>query len=258
MDAFLLVRLFKKTPNWKRQSLTLTHRPFYWYDIRAVLVLVFTPYFVAAAIHATMAALHIELANNERFWLIVQSIALQWLGIVIIAALLKRRRLHMYNAFGIAPRKIIKHVLLGVLFYLAIMPILLVCQFTWQVFLHIIDHQPDLQDVAHFVLGETNMPMRIYLVIMGVALAPIMEEIFFRGILLPICTRRGGIAKGIILVSLIFATIHFHVPSLVPLFILSVAFSLAYFYSKSIIVPITMHSIFNGTSMILLMITGQQ
>jgi membrane protease YdiL (CAAX protease family) len=41
---------------------------------------------------------------------------------------------------------------------------------------------------------------------------------------------------------------------MMPLFVIAVAFSLAYIYSGSIVVPMVMHGLFNGVNVAMLMI----
>jgi len=83
-------------------------------------------------------------------------------------------------------------------------------------------------------------------------LAPLFEEVIFRGILLPLVARRWGTAAAVVTVSALFAMVHFHLPSVVPLFVIAVAFSLGYVYSGSLLVPVAMHALFNGVNLVML------
>ena len=83
--------------------------------------------------------------------------------------------------------------------------------------------------------------------------APIMEEMLFRGIGLPIIARiSGGLTLPIILISTLFGSIHASLSGLLPLTIVGIALALAYISSGSLLVPITMHVLFNSGSMCLL------
>ncbi len=64
-------------------------------------------------------------------------------------------------------------------------------------------------------------------------------------------------AVAIIVVSMLFALIHAHLPALVPLFIVAVGCNLAYIHSESLIVPITMHALFNGINLIIFYLTHE-
>jgi membrane protease YdiL (CAAX protease family) len=54
-------------------------------------------------------------------------------------------------------------------------------------------------------------------------------------------------------VSAAFAVTHLHVPSLGPLFALAVGLGLSYELTGSLLVPITMHALFNATNVAVLL-----
>jgi membrane protease YdiL (CAAX protease family) len=92
------------------------------------------------------------------------------------------------------------------------------------------------------------------MLILAAVLAPVFEECLFRGILLPLLARRLGTGAAVLLSSVAFASIHFHLPSLVPLCVVAVGFSLGYLYAGSLWVPIVMHALFNGVNLSLLLL----
>ena len=111
---------------------------------------------------------------------------------------------------------------------------------------------PTLQEVATAITTEKSLGIRVYLTGVAVVVAPFFEELLFRGILLPAVAKRYGVGWAIVLVSLAFAGIHLHLPSLVPLFVMAVAFSLAYLHTGSILAPAVMHGLFNAVNILLL------
>jgi uncharacterized protein len=46
------------------------------------------------------------------------------------------------------------------------------------------------------------------MVIFGITIAPLMEELFFRGFLYPVVARRAGVNAGIVITAFLFALIH--------------------------------------------------
>jgi membrane protease YdiL (CAAX protease family) len=117
-------------------------------------------------------------------------------------------------------------------------------------------HSFYLQDVALLFLAPMTPPEKVALIFIAVIIAPLFEEILFRGLLFPWVVRRAGLWPAVGLVSLFFAAIHMHLPSLLPLFLLSSFFCLAYARTRSLLVPIGMHAAFNGVTVILLFIMG--
>jgi hypothetical protein len=83
--------------------------------------------------------------------------------------------------------------------------------------------------------------------------APVVEELLFRGVLLPAVNRLVGARPAIVIVSLLFALVHGHWPSMVPLFMLSTALCLAYIYRGSLMTSIVMHASFNALTIAVIM-----
>lgn len=86
------------------------------------------------------------------------------------------------------------------------------------------------------------------LIISGVliiAVAPVVEEIFFRGFLLRSLSNKMGIFYGSVLTALIFALLHLQPNSIIPVFILGLIINSLVIKSKSIIPAIAFH-VFNN------------
>lgn len=145
---------------------------------------------------------------------------------------------------------------LAVVFYLAALPLLWFYSALYQIFLQQFGHEFFLQDVAQVLTAPATWPVRAALFFIVIVVAPVFEEIIFRGILLPFFVARAGFWPGIALISLLFAGLHWHLPSLLPLFLLSVMFCLAYARTRSLLVPMGMHIAFNGVTVILLLLMG--
>jgi membrane protease YdiL (CAAX protease family) len=79
----------------------------------------------------------------------------------------------------------------------------------------------------------------------------VCEELFFRGALQSIFTRRIGPHAAIWITGLIFSIIHFQVYGSVPRFLLGVIFGYLTFWSGSLWPAMAMHALFNGGSLLL-------
>lgn len=80
----------------------------------------------------------------------------------------------------------------------------------------------------------------------GIVIAPIVEEVFFRGFLFAGLRQRYTWQKAAFISSFLFAIIHFQLLSFIPLFVMGYAFAYIYHRSNSIWLPISMHVITNG------------
>ncbi|MFN7106259.1 MAG: lysostaphin resistance A-like protein [Pyrobaculum sp.] len=87
------------------------------------------------------------------------------------------------------------------------------------------------QAQAQFFNAAAGCPLGLYLVAIQVlALAPLVEEVVFRGLLFEEIRKRAGVVAGYILSSGLFALLHSPGPGALPIFI--VALSLVYAYRR--------------------------
>jgi membrane protease YdiL (CAAX protease family) len=105
------------------------------------------------------------------------------------------------------------------------------------------------QNIVEFFSGSRTIDQRIMIIVFAVAIAPVIEEFLFRFFLYNVIKRYFGRLLGVILSALLFAAAHAHFPSFVPLFVLGSCFAIAYEWSGSILIAMTMHSLFNSVTL---------
>ena len=105
------------------------------------------------------------------------------------------------------------------------------------------------QSIVEFFSGSRTIEQRVIIIIFAVAIAPIVEEFVFRFFIYGVLKRYVGCFLGVLLSALLFAAAHAHFPSFVPLFVLGSCFAIAYEWSGSILVSMTMHSLFNSLTL---------
>ena len=108
-----------------------------------------------------------------------------------------------------------------------------------------------VQEVVRIYQDAHEVSIRILLAIMAVIIAPVVEEVVFRGYIYPVCKRYTGRIIATFFASLFFSAVHFHIPALLPLFILAIILTIAYELSGSIWVPISIHACFNGFTLLI-------
>ena len=100
--------------------------------------------------------------------------------------------------------------------------------------------------LLEIVLNNNNYFAFLILFITTTLLAPIFEEIIFRGVLLPILSRDFGKIIGILFSSFIFALAHLSFSEFPPLFILGIGLACTRLISGRLISSVVMHSLWNG------------
>jgi len=104
---------------------------------------------------------------------------------------------------------------------------------------------PDTQSVVQLVIDDGSPALMLLIGLGAVVLAPLAEEIVFRGFLFR--NLRDSLGKGLamLLSGLAFAAVHFEPTLLLPLTALGVALALLYEWSGSLYVPIAVHALWN-------------
>ena len=79
-----------------------------------------------------------------------------------------------------------------------------------------------------------------------VLLAPLAEEVFFRGYVLRRIAGPGGVAAGLAVSSVLFALVHFNASGLLVYLAVGLVFGLVYLRTASLVAPVTAHVTYNG------------
>jgi hypothetical protein len=100
--------------------------------------------------------------------------------------------------------------------------------------------------LLEIVLNNNNYLSFFLLFLTTTLLAPLFEEIIFRGVLLPTLSRYFGVISGIIVSAFIFALAHLSLGEMAPLFVLGIGLGITRIASGSLFSSVIMHSLWNG------------
>ena len=100
------------------------------------------------------------------------------------------------------------------------------------------------------IFNQLDSP--IWFFVTGAVIAPIVEEIFFRGFLFQGFRQRYGWAPALLLSSAIFSAAHLDPASLLPTFILGLILTYVYHRSNSLWPGIIIHFLINASSSLLI------
>ena len=90
------------------------------------------------------------------------------------------------------------------------------------------------------------------LVVFAVVLAPVVEELIFRGCLYRFLKSQSTILPAQIISGALFSLIHANLFSFVPLVVVGILLARVYEKSGSILTPICFHALFNGFNLLIL------
>ena len=102
------------------------------------------------------------------------------------------------------------------------------------------------------VAGQAIATLDPWLVVLAVVImAPVAEEVFFRGIVFNALLREGGRRWAYLGSAALFGLIHLELVAIVPLFLLGFALAWIYERTSNLLAPIAMHATVNGISVAL-------
>jgi membrane protease YdiL (CAAX protease family) len=108
---------------------------------------------------------------------------------------------------------------------------------------------PQRQAIVEMFSESSTLDQRVLIIVLAVSLAPVAEEFIFRFFIYGVARRYFGKVIGVLVSALLFAAVHAHLPSFAPLFVLGACFAIAYEWSGSILVAMTMHALFNAITL---------
>lgn len=105
-----------------------------------------------------------------------------------------------------------------------------------------------MQDTVELFQKNDDVGVLILMSITAVIVAPLCEEVVFRGYLYPVLKKFNGPWLGAFVSALIFSAAHGSLVALLPLFIFGLMLVFLYEWSGSIWAPIAAHFLFNGAT----------
>lgn len=104
---------------------------------------------------------------------------------------------------------------------------------------------PEAQAAVLALKNSSECLDRVALAVVAMVLAPIAEELLFRGILYPAIKRGGFPRLALWGTSLLFALIHMNLITFVPLLLFALMLALLYERTGNLLAPLTAHALFN-------------
>ena len=166
--------------------------------------------------------------------------------VLFIAAFLRLRGFDLSSLAGFFKIGFVRTLGIGIILLLAAYPLISLASTLTQRFF---GSGSSKQNIVELFSGSQTIEQRIMIIVFAVAIAPVVEEFLFRFFLYGVIKRYLGGFLGITVNALLFAAAHAHFPSFVPLFVLGSCFTIAYEWSGSILVAMTMHSLFNSVTL---------
>jgi membrane protease YdiL (CAAX protease family) len=166
--------------------------------------------------------------------------------LLMVAGFLRLRRFDLDSLGGFSKIGFFRTAVTGGVLMLAAYPLVFLADIVTQ---RLLRSAPERQAIVELFSGSSTLEQRILIIVLAVSVAPLAEEFIFRFFMYGVLKRYFGRTVGVVVSALLFAAVHAHLPSFAPLFVLGSCFAIAYEWSGSILVPMTMHALFNALTL---------
>jgi membrane protease YdiL (CAAX protease family) len=189
-------------------------------------------------------------ATNLRTRDLIGTALIELALIAFIAVFLKLRNFQLAHLTGLGRLSFRRAFVTGFVLLIVAYPLILMAD--WMTARLSGSSESSRQGIIELFSGSQIFEQRVLIIVLAVAVAPLAEEFIFRFFLYGVLRRYAGRVVGLVLSSLLFAAVHAHLPSFAPLFVLGACFTLAYEWSGSLLVSMTMHAMFNSLTLVAL------
>ena len=219
--------------------------------IRVIILFVFISYMVSIGY-----AFFKKVFGLGEFDTVSKMVTGMTLSYVIIISLLiyfiSYKHRNKFKILGLHFKKFFRNIFLGIVGYIAIIPILALVVFIIMAISSYLKYTPEPQPLLDALFIEKNPFLFFYLLIIICFIGPLIEELFFRGFVYRALKERIGKAAAVMTSAVFFAWLHMTLIGFFPILILGIL--LAYLYEKNgtLIPSITVHMIHNSVIVIFL------
>jgi membrane protease YdiL (CAAX protease family) len=191
-----------------------------------------------------------KLDETSLGYLILATMSLHGSILLPTGIFLWRYRIGPIVAFGFSASRKWVAILLGICTAIVFLPVGMILQEVSLQLLHLL-HINGPEQPAVMTLQKIQSPAaRIYMAIFTVIIAPVAEEVFFRGILYPTLKQVGYPRLALWGTSLAFAAIHMTPGIFLPLTVLALFLVMLYEKTGNLLAPITAHAFFNAIGLV--------
>lgn len=181
--------------------------------------------------------------------MIVSTVSLQGALLLLLGGFLREHQTNCAEAFGLKKSSMLAF-LVGVMVACAVTPGAWLLQVASSKLLSALHVDPELQQVVRTLDTEHGTTARLLIGALTLLVAPVAEEVLFRGIAFSWVKERGYPRLALWGTSLAFAAIHVNFAAFVPLTFLAVALAMIYERTGNLLAPIAAHAVFNAANLV--------
>lgn len=189
--------------------------------------------------------------KNPIINMVIAVLSFQGLALLLVHFFLRRHSTGWLEGFGLnlhPGQSLLIGIGVGIL---VVYPVLQLNALCFQLFERLTLH-PQEQPAVEILRHTEAFLSRAASGIATVVLAPVGEEIIFRGVLYPWAKRKFSPSIALWGTAILFGAIHVNLSSFLPLTVLALVLVWLYEYTGNLLAPIAVHIVFNGANFIAL------
>jgi membrane protease YdiL (CAAX protease family) len=238
-SVYIYASLIRQIAARRSNPEALPVRTFDWPE--AMIAGVLTYLFVYAAVHPSSRTV-----TQIESWDLIGSTVITVGLLLVLVGFLLLRRFDLDSLGGFSKIGFFRTAITAGVFMVAAYPLILLADIATQ---RLLRGARPLQPIVEMFNASSTLEKRTLIIVLAVSLAPLTEEFIFRFFIYGVMKRYLGRVAAVVASALLFAAVHGHLPSFVPLFVLGSCLAVAYEWSGSILVPMTMHALFNAVTL---------
>ncbi len=233
----------------------LSHKP---WKLEALLRLLMG-LFLCVCIGALLASLLRTSATNQppSVWrMVLGVICFQGVALVFIWRFVREHEVSWKTAFGFGNTPG-RAVLFGAVATVLFVPLGFALQAASVKMMTMLGVDPEAQKSVQAISHATAWHEVAAFAIITIVIAPLAEELLFRGILYPAIKQAGFRGLAHWGTAAVFALIHFNLATVLPLFALALVLTMLYEMTGNLVASITMHTLFNTFNLVALFLAAE-
>jgi membrane protease YdiL (CAAX protease family) len=175
--------------------------------------------------------------------------------LVMIAIFLRANRMGWAEAFGFRKGAFSRVLLLGTGGAALIIPATWLLTYLSAFLIQQVGRKAQIQTAVQFLQASPPPGEQLFMAFTTILLAPVVEEMLFRGIFYPAIKQAGFPRVALFGTAFLFAAYHSNLMTFVPLYLLAILLTVVYETTDNLLSAILLHAWFNAVNFAVL-ITG--
>ena len=196
-------------------------------------------------------------ANRLFIQFVVSSVSFQGVALVLFQVFLKKHGVGWKELLGLNVPGLRRAIGLGLVVGLLVIPAALLLNNASALLMKLLHLTPEEQPTLKVLQVSAGVGQRVWFGLAAILVAPLVEEVLFRGILYPAIKQLGRPRLAFWGTSILFAAIHANLMTFIPLTVFAMVLIVLYERTDSLMAPITAHCLFNAVNFCLFLLEPQ-